>query len=651
MQKLINENWLSKTLRQITSTRVAVFGDFCLDAYWTVDPETAECSVETGLPVRRICEQRYNLGGAGNVAANLAALKVAEIQTVGLIGNDMFAWQMRRLFSEFGIDTSDLMDSQSDWRTFCYAKPYIRATEQNRIDFGSFNEPSAGSIEALGERLNRVAKNTDVIILNQQLATGVSTPAMIERINEIVRHNPQCRFIVDARARASLYKGCMLKLNAHTAAELLGEKRNLKERIPGQIACELAERLAHQSGCTVFVTRGEGGLVAAVPGSVYEVPGIQIIEKIDPVGAGDTAVAALAAALGAGIDVQTAAQFANIAGSITVRKLQATGTASPDEILAVGPDPDYVYLPELSDDARGARYVGTTEIEIVRELPHGICIRHAIFDHDGTLSVLREGWEQIMEPMMIRAILGLRYQDADQTLYYKVVDAVRQVIERTTGIQTLIQMQHLIGLVKQFGCVPEDQILDIHGYKAIYNEALLEMVNKRVAKLQRGELTPADFQIKNALQLLERLRTGGVHLYLASGTDEADVTAEAVAMGYADLFEGRIFGAVGDVRVEAKREVLKRIIRENNLKGPEVVTFGDGPVEMRLTKQCGGICVGVASDELRRFGLNSVKRTRLIRGGADLIIPDYSQLDDLLMLLCIENSPGFARTPKGQLDQ
>ncbi|HAU36743.1 MAG TPA: carbohydrate kinase, partial [Phycisphaerales bacterium] len=154
-----------------------------------------------------------------------------------------------------------------------------------------------------------------------------------------------------------------------------------------------------------------------------------------------------------------------------------------------------------------------------------------------------------MEPMMVRAILGPRYADAGEADYHKVVDAVRGFVEKTTGIQTLSQMQGLIELVRQFGFVDESHILDIHGYKAIYNEELLAMVRRRVEKLQRGELSPGDFQIKNARKLLESLHAAGVRLYLASGTDQDDVAAEAEALGYGGLFEGRIFGAVGDVTV------------------------------------------------------------------------------------------------------
>jgi hypothetical protein len=90
---------------------------------------------------------------------------------------------------------------------------------------------------------------------------------------------------------------------------------------------------------------------------------------------------------------------------------------------------------------------------------------------------------------------------------------------------------------------------------------------------------------------------------------------------------------VGDPNIEAKKVVIQRILREHSLSGHQLATFGDGPVEMRETQRRGGFCIGVASDELRRFGLNLRKRRRLIRAGANIIIPDYSQLSMLLNTL------------------
>jgi len=188
--------------------------------------------------------------------------------------------------------------------------------------------------------------------------------------------------------------------------------------------------------------------------------------------------------------------------------------------------------------------------------------------------------------------------------------------------------------VREFGIVPAAEVKDAQGYKDLYNKELLAMVSARVTKLKRGELAVEDFTLKGAIPLLSALHAAGVKLYLASGTDEGDLIAEAQALGHAALFEGRIHGAVGDVAIEAKKVVLEKILAEIGPAGARtLVTFGDGPVEMRETRRRGGRTVGVASDELRRFGWNMRKRTRLIRAGADIVVADFSQWKILCRLL------------------
>jgi phosphoglycolate phosphatase-like HAD superfamily hydrolase len=203
-------------------------------------------------------------------------------------------------------------------------------------------------------------------------------------------------------------------------------------------------------------------------------------------------------------------------------------------------------------------------------------------------------------------------------------------------------MHGLALMVREAGFVPESEILDAPGYKRIYNDAIMELVNERTGQLRRGELGVEDFTLKNAVALLHELHGSGVRLFLASGTDEHDVVLEAEALGYASLFEGRIFGANGDLTHDAKRAVLERIVAKIGADNAHhIATFGDGPVEIRETRKRGGLTVGVASNELQRFGLYPEKRARLIRAGAHLVIPDYSQLGALLGLLRIAGkTPG-----------
>ncbi|HET9099051.1 MAG TPA: PfkB family carbohydrate kinase [Acidobacteriaceae bacterium] len=624
-------SWLELALSRLPRLHAAVFGDFCLDAYWHLDPGEPESSIETGLPVRRVRTQNYSLGGAGNVVANLVALGVGQVQAIGVVGTDLFGAELSRLLAACGPATRNHLIQDPQWQTMVYAKPCNDQREENRIDFGAFNVLSKWMMDALIAALHVAAGDNDVVVLNQQFLHQVYSVAMIERINQVIAAYPKTLFLVDARHRPGLYRGAVLKLNVAEAA------RFLQEPVDGSLSTEKAKsfawRITQRTGQPTFLTRGEHGILVADGKTVQEIPGIQVLEKTDPVGAGDTVVAALAAALGSGQDPWTAAKLANLAASITVKQILSTGTASQAELLAVGPEPDYIFESELADAPHRARFLEGTEIEVIGDLPTGLQIQHCIFDHDGTLSTLREGWEKIMEPMMVQAILGPRYEDVDPARVSRVAAEVRAFIDRTTGIQTLVQMKGLVDLVRQSGFVPENEILDEHEYKHVFNQQLLKMIERRMSKLRSGELSPEDFQIKNAMALLQELHRRGIKLYLASGTDQADVVAEAQAMGYADLFESRIFGAVGDIAVEAKKLVVDQIIRENHLAGHQFATFGDGPVEMRETRKSGGFSIGVASDEVRRFGWNIGKRSRLIKAGANLIMPDFSQLPAIIKVM------------------
>jgi phosphoglycolate phosphatase-like HAD superfamily hydrolase len=161
----------------------------------------------------------------------------------------------------------------------------------------------------------------------------------------------------------------------------------------------------------------------------------------------------------------------------------------------------------------------------------------------------------------------------------------------------------------------------------------MEMVNKRLHKLHAGELDAFDFMLKGAYKFLSELKKRGVTMYLASGTDVGDVINEATMLGYADMFDGGIYGALRDVTKFSKKMVVERIIKENNLKGNELAVFGDGPVEIREGRRFGGIAIGITSNEIRRYGMEIEKRSRLVKAGSQLLISDFSQYQILISLL------------------
>ncbi len=622
--------WLTDALAPLPDLSIAVFGDFCLDAYWQLDAGRVELSVETRLPVQRVRRQRYSLGGAGNVVANLIDLGVGQVHAVGIVGMDPFGAELMLLLRTRGALIDAGIISDDTWQTLVYAKPFTGEAEGRRLDFGGFNILADSSADTLIAALDNAASASQVVVLNQQIPLGVSSAALIARINAIIAKHPHTLFLADSRHRPEAFSGAALKLNSEEAARFLGVSGQ-----GGYTAADIEQfalRISAKIGQPTFITRGEHGIVTAEGAQVHRVPGIQILGRTDAVGAGDAVVAALAAMLGGRQSPQVAARVANIAAMITTRKLQATGTATPEEILAEGADPDYIYAPELAAMPHLAKFAQGSGIEIARPLPANLAIRICIFDHDGTLSTLRAGWEGIMESMMLQAILGEDSERINATKAAEVQREVHQFIDQSAGVQTLAQMHALIALVHKFGYVKPDAILDAAGYKRLFNEELMKVVRGRIEQLRSGQLGPEHFQIRYAALFLRALHQRGVTLYLASGTDQADVLAEAQALGYAGYFEGHVFGAA-DTLQDAKRAVLERMMGEQGLSGHEFAMFGDGPLEIRETRKRGGVAVGLASDEAHSAGVNPSKRKRLVRAGADLIIADYSAHESLLKLL------------------
>ena len=625
----MNKARLLEILENFNKVVVGVIGDFSLDAYWLLDTGQPELSLETSKPTEAVIQQRYSLGAAGNVVNNLVGLGIGKISVFGVVSDDLFGREMLLQLKKQEVNIDGMMLQNEGWDTAVYAKPYLGMDEQNRVDFGRFNSISQDIEQKLIDSLKKEIKNLDALIINQQLHKGIYSKKIVDVLNNLAADNPDKIILLDSRNRNEEFSNMIFKLNASEAARVCGDEKDMNEVIAIPDLKKYLSQIYNQSKKAVFVTRGRRGIILNDGTNINEIPGIQLLKKIDSVGAGDTTVATIASVLASGGTYYEAGLISNLASAITVQKLQQTGIATPEEILNMWEDADYIYRPELADDSRHAKYSDHTEIEIVDGAINMEKVEHAIFDHDGTISSLRQGWENIMEPLMIRSILGDAYETVSEEEYHRVLKRVRDYIDQSTGIETIHQMQALSEMVAEFGFVPKDKILSAKGYKQNYNNALMEMVNQRLERLRNGELDVSDFTIKGAVKFLHYLYDRGVKLYLASGTDHDDVVHEAENLGYANLFEGRIYGYSGDASKNTKRFVVQSIIRDNNLSGSQLVAFGDGPVELRETKKQGGIAVGIASNEIRRYGLNLTKRARVIKAGADIVIPDFSQNDKI----------------------
>ncbi len=249
--------------------------------------------------------------------------------------------------------------------------------------------------------------------------------------------------------------------------------------------------------------------------------------------------------------------------------------------------------------------------------------RYAVLDFDGTLSLVREGWQQIMVPYFTDELCatpeGSKLPREDLAL------RVREFVTLLTGKQTIYQCIHLAEEITAMGGRPKDP----QDYKDEYHRRLLERIDYRLKGLEDGSIDPETLTVPGTYELLDMLVRHGITPYLASGTDEVYVLKEAHLLGVDRWFGKNIYGAQRAYKTFSKKMVIERIIRENHLAGPELVGFGDGYVEIENVREAGGFAVGVASNEAERAGIDTWKRERLIRAGADLIIPDYRDIAPL----------------------
>jgi len=220
---------LETVIEKIKDVKVALYGDFCLDAYWVLDPRGSEVSVETGLQAQAIKKQNYSLGGASNIAANLAALKPKEIKIFGVAGNDIFGREMISQLNEIGVDTSGLVIQEENFETYTFSKLILEGKEQPRIDFGTFNERTKETDSKILENLKKATQESDIVIINQQVPGSITNKEFIDALNKLIEELEGKLFIVDSRHFASNFISVSLKINELEAAQLSGVDASLND--------------------------------------------------------------------------------------------------------------------------------------------------------------------------------------------------------------------------------------------------------------------------------------------------------------------------------------------------------------------------------------------------------------------------------------
>ena len=301
---------LENLLAQIQQLRVAVMGDFALDFYFDIQTATGEFSIETAKQVHLASVPRAYLGGAGNVAKNLAILGV-QVSAFGVRGNDLFGREMAHQMQSLGIDATNIKQIAIDTPT--YTKPMNGIVEENRIDFGTRSANFKSHTDELVDVLQ--ADTFDWIILNEQFSISLLQSHHIEAVHKT-------NAIADLRSLGSHAKHMLLKVNEAEFTKL-HSKPATKEHI---------QAWATHRKQPVLVTLGEKGMVYASVQEYHHQPAFPVSGPIDTVGAGDMVVAGFSAARAAGASVEEACEFASLAVHITIHQLGVTGSASPKAI-------------------------------------------------------------------------------------------------------------------------------------------------------------------------------------------------------------------------------------------------------------------------------------------------------------------------------
>ena len=317
---------LNAILHSIGKVRIGVLGDFCMDIYWHADMTRSTLSRETPHFPLPVVSEKMSPGAAGNVAANIAALKPGKLVVLGAIGKDWRGALLKDALTGLGAETR-LIESEGRM-TNAYIKPMMKGTsdvvyEAPRLDFENDRALSAEAEDQLIEALTEAAKELDVLCVCDQMVNGCVTDKVRGAVMKLAKEG--LTVIADSRDNIGLFKNVIVKPNDIEAARALG----CDSMAPG----EAVKRLHEMTGRTAIVTAGPNGCWLCGGENAVNIPAFPVEGPLDICGAGDTFLSAFACCLGSGADAEHAAAIGNLASSITIKKLGMTGTASREELL------------------------------------------------------------------------------------------------------------------------------------------------------------------------------------------------------------------------------------------------------------------------------------------------------------------------------
>lgn len=253
-------------------------------------------------------------------------------------------------------------------------------------------------------------------------------------------------------------------------------------------------------------------------------------------------------------------------------------------------------------------------------------IRHVLMDWDGTTSLSRGGWANIMATLYAEHLPKLAGES----------DAVRREFSHAelmtlNGKPSIHQMAHLAELVARRGGATQTA----EEYHDEFQRRLGEEVRARLDRVRREPAGTDSLLVRGVRELFEILRTRGIALTLATGSVLHEVRDETELLDVARYFDAMHGPSSLDDREFSKGAIIDGLIAKHDLDGTKLLAFGDGQVEIRETKAVGGVAIAVASDEDNPGSgrVDAAKRETLLAAGADGVIADFHHARQIIEAL------------------
>ncbi len=322
---------MSDAIVRLAGRPVAVIGDVMLDHF--LIGRVDRISPEAPVPVVRFERDEHRLGGAANVAHNVAALGGVP-SLVGIIGDDAAGARMRQELAAHGLDTGGLIELPGRPTTRKVRVVTSRNQQVARIDYEADGELPSGTLSALGDATRRAVAGAQAVILSDY-RKGVVGPEVMNAAMVAARER-NVPVLVDPKIpQPGRYRGVTIITPNHHEAELMAQ---MTIRTPDDVRA--AARLLHErTGASVIVTWGEHGmwvLDAAGPSLEEEHLPASAREVADVTGAGDTVIATVGLGLAAGLRLIDAARLANVAAGLVVARFGPAAVTAEELRASVG---------------------------------------------------------------------------------------------------------------------------------------------------------------------------------------------------------------------------------------------------------------------------------------------------------------------------